>query len=80
MKKTKLSTYAIFISLITFLAIFFFVVQKSYNNLLKPINDTKASNLLKPIDPNLDTSVLDEIENRQFHSVPWSKKSVFLPS
>lgn len=69
MKKNKISLYAILVSVFTLLAIFFFVVQKSYSNLMKPINDTKASNILKPIDPNLDVSILDEIENRQFQSV-----------
>lgn len=64
MKKNKLSKYLLFISVFTFVATFIFVVQSSYDNLMKPINQVKQSTIIKPIDPNLDVSVLDKIEKR----------------
>jgi hypothetical protein len=68
MKKTKLSTYFLFISIFTFLAVFFFIVQNSYDSLMKPINQVQTSDLIKPVDPHLDTSVLDQITSRQYYS------------
>lgn len=68
MKKNKLSTYFLFISIFTFLAIFFFIVQNSYDSLMKPINQVQTSNNIKPVDPNLDVSVLDQITSRQYYS------------
>jgi hypothetical protein len=68
MKKTKISTYFLLISIFTFIAIFIFVVQNSYNHLMKPINQVQTNNSLKPIDPNLDISVLDQIAKRQYFS------------
>jgi hypothetical protein len=68
MKKNKLSFYLLFISIFTLITIFFFIVQKSYSNLMGPVNEIKVSNVLKPIDPHLDTSTLDIIQNRQFYS------------
>jgi hypothetical protein len=68
MKKAKISAYFLFISIITFAAIFIFIVQKSYDSLMKPINQAKISNTSKPIDPKLDTSVLDLITKRQYYS------------
>lgn len=44
---------------------FFYIVQKSYDSLMKPITEVKQSVIIKPIDPNLDISTLDEIEKRQ---------------
>lgn len=66
MEKNKISAYFLFISIFTLVTIFFFVVQKSYNNLIKPAEIIKKSDLLKPVEPNLDTSVLDEIEQRKY--------------
>ncbi len=51
-------------SIFTFGATFFYIVQKSYDSLMKPINEVKQSVIIKPIDPNLDISTLDEIEKR----------------
>lgn len=68
MEKNKISKYFLFISIFTFIAIFFFVVQKSYNNLMKPSAEVKKSELLKPVEPSLDVSVLDEIEQRKYYS------------
>lgn len=68
MKKSKLSTYMLFISIFSLVAIFVYIVQNSYSNLMGPINEVKTSSVLKPIDPNLDTSTLDEIQNRKYYS------------
>jgi len=68
MKKTKISKYFLFISIFTFVAIFFYIVQNSYSSLMKPINQIQTSDIIKPIDPNLDISVLDQIAKRQYYS------------
>jgi len=65
MQKNKLSQYFLILSIFTFLAIFFFVVQQSYNNLMKASSDTKNSPLIRSVSPNLDIDILDEIEKRQ---------------
>jgi hypothetical protein len=72
MKKSNLSAYFLFISIFTLIAIFFFVVQNSYDNLMKPIYQVKINSNLKPIDPNLDISVLDLITKRQYYSADLS--------
>lgn len=64
MKKSKLSSYFLLFSIFTFAATFFYIVQKSYDSLMKPITEVKQSVIIKPIDPNLDISTLDEIEKR----------------
>lgn len=64
MKKSNLSFYFIFISFFTFIAIFFLIVQKSYNNLIGPIKLVENNSLTKPIDPNLGLDIIKEIENR----------------
>lgn len=61
------------------MAMFIYIVQNSYSNLMKPISDVKSSNLLKPIDPNLDLSVLDNIEKRSFYS-PLPSQNLPTPS
>lgn len=65
MQKNKLSQYFVFISVCTFLAIFFYVVQQSYNNLIRSTLEVQNSPLIRSVSPNLDTDVLDEIEKRQ---------------
>lgn len=66
MQKNKISGYVLLFSILTFVAIFFFLVEKSYDNLMKPINSVKQSTLIKPIDPNLDISTLEIIEGRKY--------------
>jgi hypothetical protein len=66
MQKNRLSNYVLLFSVLTFIAIFFFLVEKSYDNLMKPITSVKQSTLIKPIDPNLDTSTLEIIEGRKY--------------
>lgn len=68
MKKNKISFYFLVASIFTFLAIFIYLVQNSYNNLIQPVNETRQSDLLKPIDPQLDTATLNKIELREFYS------------
>ncbi|HEX8923683.1 MAG TPA: hypothetical protein VF828_03040 [Patescibacteria group bacterium] len=65
MKKNKLSLYFTTLSITTFAAVFIFLVQQSYNNLVGPSNEVRANSLLKPIDPNLDTATLDQVDKRR---------------
>lgn len=65
MLKIKLSRYFVFLSICTFLAIFFFVVQQSYNNIIKATTEAKTSSLTRSVSPDLDIEVIDEIEKRQ---------------
>lgn len=68
MKKNKLAGYFVFISLFTVLTVLIFIIQKSYSNLMKPINTAKSSSLTKPIDPNLDIETLNLIEQKKEYS------------
>ncbi|HWS48457.1 MAG TPA: hypothetical protein VN174_00220 [Candidatus Methanoperedens sp.] len=65
MQKNKLSQYFLILGIFTFLAIFFFVIQQSYSNLMKASSETKNSPLVRSVSPNLDIDILDEIEKRQ---------------
>jgi hypothetical protein len=64
MTKNKLSLYFIFISVFTTITGFILIVQKSYSNLIGPSQNVDTSQLLNKIDPNLDTSFIQEIQNR----------------
>ncbi len=64
MIKNKLSLYFIFISVFTTLAIFVSIVQKSYSNIIGPSQKIDTSKLLNKINPNLDTSIIQDIEKR----------------
>ena len=70
MLKSKLSNYLIILCLMTFLAIFTFIVQKSYDNLMTATNQAKVNPIIKPIDPNLDTGILQQINSRQEIAAP----------
>ncbi len=70
MNKLRYSSYFLLISVFTFIAIFFFVVQNSYNNLMKPINAVSQNPILKPINPKMDIGILDKINNRLFYTDP----------
>jgi hypothetical protein len=63
MKRTKLSFYFIFIAVFTFLVVFLLIIQKSYVNLLKPINVVKTSDIT-PLNSNVDWDIISEIEKR----------------
>jgi hypothetical protein len=65
MQKSKFSSYFLTFSILTFAASFFYIVQKSYDSLMKPITEVKQSVIIRPIDPNLDITTLDEIEKRE---------------
>lgn len=65
MQKNKISRYFIFLGLFTFLAIFVFVVQQSYNNLIKATIEVQNSPLIKSVDPNLDIETLNLIEQKK---------------
>jgi hypothetical protein len=62
MKNNKFSLYFILISFFTFITVFIFLIQKSYFNLLKPQRQVENNALLNEIDPNLDLSIISEIE------------------
>jgi len=64
MIKKKISTYLLFISIFTVVTIFSTIVQKSYSNLLGPTEDEDVQSLLNKINPELDTSIIQEIEDR----------------
>jgi len=64
MNKNKLSVYFIFIALFTVITIFVSIVQKSYSNLIGPSQKIETDNVLKPITPVLDSSIIQEIQNR----------------
>ena len=65
MKKSKIARYFVFISIFTVFTILIYIIQRSYGNLMKPINTAKSSNLSKPIDPNLDIETLNLIEQKK---------------
>jgi hypothetical protein len=65
MLKNKLSQYFVLLGIFTFSAIFFLVVQQSYNNLIRATIEVKSSPLIRSVSPNLDIGVLDEIEKRK---------------
>ena len=64
MQKNKLPQYFVFLGICTFLAIFFFVVQQSYSNLIRATAEVQNSSLIRSISPNLDVEVLNEVEKR----------------
>lgn len=64
MLKNKLSIYFIFISIFTVITAFVAIVQRSYANLIGPSQKIDTQKLLNKIDPNLDTSIIQEIQNR----------------
>ena len=66
MRKLNYSKYFLFIAVFTFLAMFFYVVQNSYINLIEPVKVASKNPILKPIDTKMDITILDEIKNRFF--------------
>ena len=65
MKKTKISKHFTFIALLSFFAIFTFIVQTSYNKLVDPVKQVEKDNTQKPLDPYLDQDTLRQIETRE---------------
>jgi len=64
MKKTKLSTYFVFISFFTLVTILVTIIQKSYSNLIDPINKVANISYNKIINPQLDLDIIDDIEKK----------------
>lgn len=64
MQKNKISRYLLFIAILSLITILVFLIQQSYNRLIKPVQDLNSSELLKPINPTLDLSVFDTIESK----------------
>lgn len=65
MKKIRFSFYFVFVAVLTFLTVFFLLVQKSYFNFRKPQNLVENDSLLKTFNPNLDLTVISEIESKE---------------
>lgn len=64
MIKKKLSIYFVFVAILSFLAIFMSIIQKSYFNLINPVKEVESNTLLTPINPILDTEIIEDIESR----------------
>ncbi|MPM61624.1 hypothetical protein SDC9_108484 [bioreactor metagenome] len=67
MKKTKLSSYFIFISFFTLVTILVTIIQKSYSNLIDPINKVSTSSYEKIKNSQLDLDIIDEISKRSIN-------------
>ena len=76
MKKTKISFYLLFISLLTFGSIFIFIVQTSYQKLIGPSQQVEQESLTQPLDPNLDIEVINQIKTRR----QFSPQQIVLPT
>ncbi len=64
MKKTKLSTYFVFIAFFTLITILVTIIQKSYSNLIDPINKVANISYNKTINPQLDLDIIQDIEKK----------------
>lgn len=64
MKKTKLSSYFVFIAFFTLITILVTIIQKSYANLIDPINKVANISYNKIIDPKLDLDIIEDIEKK----------------
>jgi hypothetical protein len=62
MKKNKRSSYFVFISFLTFLTIFFSIIQKSYFSFITPQKIIENNTLLGDFNPSLDLTVISAIE------------------
>lgn len=65
MNKNKLTHYFLFIAILTLITVFFVIYNRSYKNLITPVNNVKTNELLKPFNPKMDTSIIKEINERQ---------------
>lgn len=64
MKKTKLSAYFVFIAFFTLITILVTIIQKSYSNLIDPINKVANISYNKIINPQLDLDIIQDIEKK----------------
>ncbi len=65
----RASRYLLFISIITFIAVIVVIIQDSYQKLIQTQEKITSDIILKPINPQLDTTVLDELQKRTEYSV-----------
>jgi len=65
MNKNKLTLYFLFVAILTLITVFFVIYNRSYKNLITPVNNIKTNEMLKPFNPVMDTSIIKEINNRQ---------------
>lgn len=65
MKKSKLSSYILAISIMTFITIFAIIATSSYDNLMSSINTAQSNPLGRNIDLDLKTDVINSIEARK---------------
>jgi hypothetical protein len=65
MKKTKISSYFLFITIFSVLALSVYIIQKGYGRLIGPIEKVQTSHLTQPINPHLDIEIINQIEKRQ---------------
>lgn len=73
MKKIKLSSYFIFISFFTLVTILVTIIQKSYSNLIDPINKVNTTSYEKIKNLELDLDIIDEISKR---SINFNENSI----
>jgi len=64
MKKIKLSAYFVFIAFFTLITILVTIIQKSYSNLIDPINKVANISYNKIINPQLDLDIIQDIEKK----------------
>jgi len=65
MNKNRLTLYFLFVAILTLITVFFVIYNRSYKNLITPINNVKTNEMLKPFNPKMDTSIIKEINERQ---------------
>ena len=54
MNKNKLTHYFLFIAILTLITVFFVIYNRSYKNLITPVNNVKTNELLKPFNPEIN--------------------------
>lgn len=65
MKKNNISLYFLAVSFMSFVAIFFLITTKSYENLTSSINTVQSNSIGKTIDLDLKLDVINMIESRE---------------
>lgn len=77
--KIKLSKYFVFISILSFFAVFIFVVQTSYNKLYQSQRQLEEAGLLKTLDPNIEGDIISTIKEKKEYQ-PESLINIPLPT
>jgi len=65
MKKNKISSYFLFISIFTLITIFLFIIHRGYSKLIDPVRQVQTGNLSKPLDPVIKLDILEKIKQKQ---------------